>query len=65
MLHGAEKLSDLTALSNSLEALRGDREGHYAVRVNDQFRLSLNGLWETHPTERILSLKPALSSVCL
>jgi proteic killer suppression protein len=39
MLHAAKRLSDLAGPSNSLEALRGDRKGRYAVRVNDQFRL--------------------------
>jgi proteic killer suppression protein len=27
------------ALSNRLEALRGDRAGQHSIRVNDQFRL--------------------------
>jgi RelE-like toxin of type II toxin-antitoxin system HigB len=52
MLHAAEKLSDLAGLSNSLEALRGDREGQYAVRVNDQFRLCFEWSAVKEPTMR-------------
>jgi proteic killer suppression protein len=39
MLHAAEKLADLAGAGASLEALRGGREGQYAIRVNDQFRI--------------------------
>jgi toxin HigB-1 len=39
MLHAAKRLSDLAGPSSLLEALRGDRKGQYAVRVNDRFRL--------------------------
>ena len=39
MLHAAEKLSDLAGVSNSLEALTGDRKGQHAIHVNDRYRL--------------------------
>lgn len=33
-------LRDLAALpGNRLEALRGDREGHYSIRINRQWRI--------------------------
>ena len=39
-LHAAEKLSDMQVPpGNSLEALKGGREGQHSVRVNDQYRL--------------------------
>lgn len=40
MLDAAERLDDLRAPpSNRLESLKGDRKGHYSIRVNDQFRI--------------------------
>lgn len=40
MLHDADRLDDLSALpGNRLEALRGDRQGQYSIRINDQYRL--------------------------
>ncbi len=40
MLHAAEELGDLFAPpSNRLERLRGDRQGQYSIRVNDQWRV--------------------------
>ena len=39
-LDQAETLADLTQFpGNHLEALQGDREGQYSIRINDQFRL--------------------------
>jgi proteic killer suppression protein len=39
-LHAAEQLADLQAPpSNRLEALMGDREGQYSIRINDQWRI--------------------------
>jgi proteic killer suppression protein len=36
----ATRLDDLSALpGNRLEALRGDRQGQYSIRINDQYRL--------------------------
>jgi toxin HigB-1 len=40
MLDAAERLDDLRIPpGNRLERLKGDRAGHYAIRVNDQWRL--------------------------
>jgi proteic killer suppression protein len=40
MLHAAVKLLDLQSPpSNNLHKLTGDRDGQYAIRVNDQYRL--------------------------
>ncbi len=40
-LHAALTLADLAALpGNRLEALEGDREGSYSIRVNDKNRVT-------------------------
>ena len=40
MLEAADRLDDLRVPpGNRLEALRGDREGQYSIRINDQYRL--------------------------
>lgn len=39
-LEAATTLADLAALpGNRFEALRGDREGQYSIRINDQWRI--------------------------
>lgn len=39
-LHAATHLNFLrTPPGNHLEALKGDREGQYSIRINDQFRI--------------------------
>jgi proteic killer suppression protein len=39
-MHFATRLDDLRLPpGNRLEALRGDREGQYSIRVNDQWRV--------------------------
>ena len=39
-VHGAARLDDLRSPpGNRLEALRGDRDGQYSIRVNDQWRI--------------------------
>ncbi|HZK88681.1 MAG TPA: type II toxin-antitoxin system RelE/ParE family toxin [Stellaceae bacterium] len=39
-LEAAQSLSDLAVLpGNRLEALRGDRDGQYSIRINDQWRI--------------------------
>jgi proteic killer suppression protein len=39
-LDAATALKDLAALSgNRLEALKGDRQGQYSIRINDQWRI--------------------------
>ena len=36
----AHTLKDLAALpGNRFEALKGDRKGHYSIRINDQWRI--------------------------
>ncbi len=40
ILDSATSLSDLAALnSNRLEALKGNREGRYSIRINDRWRI--------------------------
>ena len=39
-LEAASSLRDLAALpGNRFEALKGDREGQYSIRINDQWRI--------------------------
>ena len=39
-LEAATSLDDLAAIrGNRLEALKGDREGQYSIRINDQWRI--------------------------
>jgi proteic killer suppression protein len=41
MIDNAKSLNDLRIPpSNHLEALHGDREGQYSIRINDQWRIS-------------------------
>ena len=40
MIDNAGKLEDLRVPpANHLEALQGDREGQYSIRINDQYRI--------------------------
>jgi proteic killer suppression protein len=40
LLDSVERLSDLTVPpGNRLEALKGDRQGQYSIRINDQYRI--------------------------
>lgn len=40
LLEAATALSDLRALpGNRLEALRGDRQGQFSIRINDRWRI--------------------------
>jgi len=40
ILEAAQTLSDLAGLpSNRLEALKGDREGQFSIRINAQWRI--------------------------
>jgi proteic killer suppression protein len=40
MIDNAESLNDLRIPPNNrLEALHGDREGQYSIRINDQWRI--------------------------
>ena len=50
VLDKALNLQDLAGIrSNRLEALKGDREGQYSIRINDQWRICFR--WE-HPNAR-------------
>ena len=52
MLDAAENLNDLRRPpANHLEQLRGDREGQYSIRVNDQWRLCF--VWRNNQAEEI------------
>lgn len=40
MIHNSRTINDLRAPpSNHLEKLKGDREGQYSIRINDQYRI--------------------------
>ena len=40
MINNAKNLSDLRIpLANRLEKLKGDREGQFSIRINDQWRI--------------------------
>ncbi len=44
-LEAATSLRDLVALpGNRFEALRGEREGQYSIRINDQWRICFEWL---------------------
>jgi proteic killer suppression protein len=38
-LESATSLLDLSLPGNRLEALKGDRQGQYSIRINDQWRI--------------------------
>ena len=38
-LEAATSLLDLSLPGNRLEALKGDRQGQYSIRINDQWRI--------------------------
>jgi len=38
-LESAMSLLDLDLPGNRLEALKGDRQGQYSIRINDQWRI--------------------------
>jgi proteic killer suppression protein len=40
MLHNAESIKDLRSPpGNRLEVLKGDRQGQYSIRINEQYRI--------------------------
>jgi toxin HigB-1 len=50
MLHYAKELSDLRSPPNNrLESLKGDLEGLYSIRINDQWRIVFG--WDHEPYE--------------
>jgi proteic killer suppression protein len=45
MINNAKNLNDLRIPpANRLEKLRGDREGQYSIRINDQWRICF--IWQ-------------------
>ncbi len=52
MLHAAISINDLRVPpSNNLEKLKGDREGRYSIRINDQWRLCF--LWNENNAHNV------------
>ncbi len=52
MLDAATTLDDLRSPpGNRLESLRGDREGQWSIRVNDQFRICFT--WSGRDAENV------------
>ena len=53
IIHAAQSLDELGIVpGNRLEALRGDRNGQYSIRINDQWRICF--VWrdgEAHDVE--------------
>ncbi|MDR3581589.1 MAG: type II toxin-antitoxin system RelE/ParE family toxin [Oryzomonas sp.] len=43
-LHRARTLQDLLVPPNRLEALSGNRDGQYSIRINDQWRICFKWL---------------------
>ena len=51
-LHQALVLNDLRVPpGNRLEALAGDRQGQYSIRINDQWRICF--IWGSHGPEQV------------
>jgi len=51
-LHNAQALTDLLIPpGNRLEALSGDREGQYSIRINDQYRVCFT--WQEGNAENV------------
>ncbi len=52
MLNSAHHLEDLRIPPNNrLEKLKGDRDGYYSIRVNNQWRICFE--WHGHDCERV------------
>lgn len=52
MLNSAMELNDLRSPpGNRLEALQGDREGQYSIRINDQYRICF--IWNDGNAESV------------
>jgi len=51
-LNAATSLNDLSVVpGNRLEALAGDRQGQYSIRINDQYRICLR--WSGNHAEDV------------
>jgi toxin HigB-1 len=52
MLDAAHELEDLRfPPGNRLEKLRGDRQGQYSIRINDQYRICF--VWSGHDAYQV------------
>lgn len=51
MLDRSRELRDLRIPGNHLEALKGDREGQYSIRINDQYRICF--VWSGRDAEDV------------
>ena len=52
LLDAAVQLEDLRMPpGNRLEKLHGDRQGHYSIRINDQYRICF--LWRGHDAHEV------------
>jgi toxin HigB-1 len=52
MLNAADRINDLREPpGNRLEALKGDFEGYYSIRVNDQWRIIFQ--WKDNNAYRV------------
>jgi proteic killer suppression protein len=52
LLDAAVNLSDLRAPpGNRLEALKGDRQGQYSIRINDQWRICF--VWSSEGPDHV------------
>lgn len=52
MLDAANELEDLRfPPGNRLEKLRGDRQGQYSIRINDQYRICF--VWRGHDAYQV------------
>jgi proteic killer suppression protein len=50
-LHAAKTLQDLRSPGNSLEALKGDRQGQHSIRINDRYRVCF--VWQNGDADQV------------
>jgi proteic killer suppression protein len=50
-LEAAKTLEDLKGSGYGLEKLKGDREGQYAIRINQQYRVCF--VWKDHGADQV------------
>ena len=56
VLDAADSLQDLGAVpGNRLKKLRGDREGQWSIRINDQWRICF--VWREHDAQEVEIVK--------
>ena len=52
IINAASELRDLRSPpGNRLEALKGDRQGYYSIRINDQWRIIFQ--WKNNGAEKV------------